>query len=744
MNSRTGGLAPCRFNNRGMSLAGLFRYAWSDLRHRRAATILNVVAVALAAGYTLILGTCGAGIYSYQQGLLAENLPTRVVATAAEVTDRASLFTAERIREMERLPGVKRAFPHLELNVLLSRGPGPAISVPAESTVPGDATLAPHRLTWGAGVSSEEAREIVLSRALFEKLGGVLRSGAEPASLTLQVARTVAGREEVQRIEVTVAGLLRHQGADRVYLPARLLAQLDLYCTHKLSSLTGRGRPASARTYPFCRAYGPAEQRDRVKEEVAGLRVEASPAGEVELVEADGPIAVLVRRQDGKPLQAADRARVLEELGAWCAAVPGDIVGPGIAREAGPDDLVLHFQTPLGFQSAARLAPAHGWLLRPLSALRRVRWFRYEVRDPRGPNGRVREEVVAALALARPTFVTAHPSLIVSGTVSREGQIGDPPASGQQVQWCGSGPSDPERFAAPLLAGSWLGEDASVHPVVLPQAVAVEAAGGRSLSSLVGSAITLHLARQLAGKSVETIALPLRVVGIVASAQGYLPLALAGEIGLWREGKLMFNDTRLTFETPLDIALRSGAVRCNIDAVDVEATTAVVQALRKRGYRTEDRLAEQEGLRRLGRVLVFVVGFFVLGCVLNAAISVCISTAMNIRAKVYEIGILRAHGVGNGRILAIFGAQGTLIGTAAFLVAVGFVFLLGPALQGLIGEAFGLKDGLCLTATPFDPALWWLPALVLGVSVGFSLLGVLIPAALACRLSPVAALRSRE
>jgi putative ABC transport system permease protein len=117
---------------------------------------------------------------------------------------------------------------------------------------------------------------------------------------------------------------------------------------------------------------------------------------------------------------------------------------------------------------------------------------------------------------------------------------------------------------------------------------------------------------------------------------------------------------------------------------------------------------------------------------------------MNVKAKTYEIGILRAHGVGGGRVLAVFGVQGVLIGLAAFAAAAGAVWLLEPSLRGLVAAAFGLKSGAVLTGSPFEAALLWLPGAVLGIAVGFSLLGVLVPASFACRLSPVEALRRRE
>jgi ABC-type lipoprotein release transport system permease subunit len=132
----------------------------------------------------------------------------------------------------------------------------------------------------------------------------------------------------------------------------------------------------------------------------------------------------------------------------------------------------------------------------------------------------------------------------------------------------------------------------------------------------------------------------------------------------------------------------------------------------------------------------------VFGCVLNAAITVWITTMMNVKSKTWEIGILRAHGVGDRDVLGIFGTQGLLVGAGAFAVAAVAVWLLEPILRAGVSYAFSLKAGGVLTGSPFEPSLWWLPATVLAVSVGFSLVGVLLPAVFACRLSPVEAMRA--
>src|SRR5262249_4052831 len=114
----------------------------------------------------------------------------------------------------------------------------------------------------------------------------------------------------------------------------------------------------------------------------------------------------------------------------------------------------------------------------------------------------------------------------------------------------------------------------------------------------------------------------------------------------------------------------------------------------------------QEGLQRLGRILVFLVGFFALGCVLNAAITVLITTLMSVRSRLWEIGILRAHGLSSRDVLSLFAIQGVVIGGGAFLAAAGAVWLLEPWLRGLVVQAFALKTTAALNGSPFEGSLW--------------------------------------
>ena len=113
-------------------------------------------------------------------------------------------------------------------------------------------------------------------------------------------------------------------------------------------------------------------------------------------------------------------------------------------------------------------------------------------------------------------------------------------------------------------------------------------------------------------------------------------------------------------------------------------------------------------------------------------------------AKTFEIGILRAHGFRAGEVFSIFLLQAVVVGTLALLLAATAVFLAEPVIRNLVCAAMGIQAGAFEAVSLFSRSAWWLFAVAAGIAIVFSLVGVAVPAAWACRLSPVQALRRRE
>jgi ABC-type lipoprotein release transport system permease subunit len=726
-----------------MGLKNLLAYALSDLRHRWPSTALTVAAVALAAVYLYILGFDGACIYRYQRGVVAESFPNQILFAVQEMADRDRYITEQRLAAIGRIDGVRQAMPLIELNLQLDLD-GKAVEVQAQGSTPADPALADGRFVWGRGLAREDGREVVLSRTLFEKCGGKVGPTLQPAVVTVQFSRTVGGRSETQRLRLRIAGLLRHQSADRIYLPLRLATLLDLWGTSKIEGIPADGGalPTSPIAYPFCHAFAPLDQVGRVEAEAESLGVTVEKVGEIEVLEAPNAVWVAVTRADRLPLRPADSDAIQEILGPRLTPLVQQMRAAllPLSRAGGPPVPVppveeLARVDPERFATVRQLLAARGLSLRLLPPAGTTRLVQYKVRDARAADGRVGDRLVALLEMARPTFVAAQPFLSVPGQFA--------PAL-PAVPVVASGATDPVRLATPLLAGTWLRDNGGPNQVVLPRSVAREAVGGDRPDRLLGRALTVRFVRERSHGHDEVLPLTLRVIGVVDGSTAYVTLRLASDVQRWRQGQLVFNEARGQLDNPAEMALRGGYLRGVVYAHDVEAVPQVVRSLRQMGYLTEDRMAEQEGLARLGRVLIFIVGFFVLGSILNGAITVLVSTLLNVKNKTWEIGILRSHGVSTGDVVGIFLIQGLVIGLAAFVLAAGFVLAVEPWLRGIVCQAFALKPGTVLTGSPFDLELWWLSALVLSVSAGFSLLGVILPAIRACRLSPVEALRSRE
>jgi ABC-type antimicrobial peptide transport system permease subunit len=113
--------------------------------------------------------------------------------------------------------------------------------------------------------------------------------------------------------------------------------------------------------------------------------------------------------------------------------------------------------------------------------------------------------------------------------------------------------------------------------------------------------------------------------------------------------------------------------------------------------------------------LTLLVGLAVLGCVLNGSITVLVSTLMNIRAKTFEIGILRAHGFRDGEVMAVFLLQAVILGTLALAVATAAVYLAEPIFRELFCGALEIRTAAFATSSLFARSARWLFAVAAGI-----------------------------
>ena len=472
--------------------------------------------------------------------------------------------------------------------------------------------------------------------------------------------------------------------------------------------------------------------------------LEAPPAGHIvavsRAVEGEGPARIAAGSSYRCEAALQQAAGLHPDVAAVDAATFRRLAFE-IAREscqlppAGTRMLTAHVPHELAWERAREAFAGAGLILEPLTPLTEQVLHRFSIRDRSRADGSVRSDLLASLAMTKPTFAHVVPCLSLKGSIG-----------GTEVAFETSTPQDPRRFAEGVTYGRWLAPSGSQNELVLPARLLAKLGLRGAPESYAGVALSAEFSREKRISSVEpSLRIPFRIAGITSKETGFLSEEVARRVLLWQQGRLVYNERTMTFDAPAQIYEREGHVRCQIHAKSSEAVAPLVAFLEgSLGYHTQHSLAEQQGLKELGHVLVGLVGVLVLGTVLSAAMTVFITTTMNIQSKTREIGILRTQGAGSRDIVGVFGAQGLLIGMAAFALGSAAVILGEPFLRARIGEAFTLPMAEIVTASLGSPGTWWLFALAFGVAVFFSLVGVFFPALFASRLPLVAALRHRE
>ncbi|MCY2987569.1 MAG: ABC transporter permease [Planctomycetota bacterium] len=382
--------------------------------------------------------------------------------------------------------------------------------------------------------------------------------------------------------------------------------------------------------------------------------------------------------------------------------------------------------------SSVRDALGHaGMILNPLVPICEEQLIKYKVQDTTSADGTVSRKLLSVVAMSKPTFSYASPQLSVNMVLS-----------GCDLPLEASSAHDVRRYEARVRQGRWLMDNASQPEAVLPLQTAARLFPGQPASACLGRTINARLIRsdRVSGSSTP-LTVSLRVVGLAESETAFASSDLVTRLALWIQQKVVYNEATSTFATPVELYKRSGYVRCNVHATEPATVSPVVAELESIGYRTQHHLAEQEGLNKLANVLAAIVAMFVFGSLVNAVITVSITTMMNIRMKINEIGILRAHGVGAGQVINIFGLQGAVIGAMAFALGSVIVQFGEPYLREQIAQTFKIPTDSVLIGSIWSVETAWLLALACVVAIAFSVAGVILPAILVCRMSPAQALQ---
>lgn len=174
---------------------------------------------------------------------------------------------------------------------------------------------------------------------------------------------------------------------------------------------------------------------------------------------------------------------------------------------------------------------------------------------------------------------------------------------------------------------------------------------------------------------------------------------------------------------------------------DAEATPEEVDALKEAladaGY-TGTTVADTLGtVTSVIDGIVLVLNAFAIIALLAAAFGIVNTLFMSVQERTREIGLMKAMGMGSGRVFAMFSLEATFIGFLGSAIGAVAAIGVGTALSSVLARTL-LADLVGLNLVAFDPVS--IASIILLVMAIAFLAGTL-PAARAARADPVTSLR---
>ncbi|EPR76572.1 ABC transporter, permease protein [Leifsonia rubra CMS 76R] len=174
---------------------------------------------------------------------------------------------------------------------------------------------------------------------------------------------------------------------------------------------------------------------------------------------------------------------------------------------------------------------------------------------------------------------------------------------------------------------------------------------------------------------------------------------------------------------------------------DPAATDAEITALKDRltdaGF-TGTTVADQLGtFTTIIDAIVLVLNAFAIIALLAASFGIVNTLFMSVQERTREIGLMKAMGMGSGKVFGLFSLEAVFIGFLGSAIGVGIGMIVGTAISSLhSGAILANLPGLTLIA--FDPIS---VAVIILVVMAIAFLAGTLPAARAARADPVESLR---
>ena len=280
-----------------------------------------------------------------------------------------------------------------------------------------------------------------------------------------------------------------------------------------------------------------------------------------------------------------------------------------------------------------------------------------------------------------------------------------------------------------LAAGAAPDDSASAMELALPVSY-VDALGFADADAAVGATAVIGITDATGAQHT-----------VDASIVGVVEESLAGGTGASIVPNAALTDELFALQSaglPEGEADRYAQASVRFDADATEEEIADLKAsLEDEGY-SGTTVADQLGtFKTVIDAIVLVLNAFAVIALLAASFGIVNTLYMSVQERTREIGLMKAMGMGSGRVFSLFSIEAAFIGFLGSALGVVVAMAAGSALSSALAGSL-LADLPGLTLIAFDPASI---AVIILLVMGIAFLAGTLPASRAAKADPVTSLR---
>lgn len=198
----------------------------------------------------------------------------------------------------------------------------------------------------------------------------------------------------------------------------------------------------------------------------------------------------------------------------------------------------------------------------------------------------------------------------------------------------------------------------------------------------------------------------------------------------------LFKDQTIGLPAASTNSYQALIVKFDSSYTDAQITT-LKDELKKAGYKGTTFEDQIGSFKQVINGIILVLDTFAIIALLAASFGIINTLLMSVQERTKEIGLMKAMGMGGGRIFLLFSTEAVMLGLWGSLIGVGVAIVVGHVANTIVSNG-PLKDLVGLQLLTFPPASI---GSIVGIVMVIAFLAGTLPAFRAARQSPIDSLR---